>query len=254
MCHKEHNVSVVACVEGCQRPLRCEGIEGGRWSRPLKLWLTAPCYNYTLSSEHIHSWVITCYALFPSSPSCANLSYVLHWHVFPDLVLVRIQLVLENQTKHDTALHHLAWWCHDIINTLLKLCPTFFPTCLVSHEHVGVCLCMCKSVTFFRGWVVTGHVFKTPPLHIVKLNQTMQHRSWVWMGGCVPEHSTLSASISRSTLADRAFMVEVLPSGWLVPLALGVKVALVFQRNVVASHHPLLQTIATPVRSFMILP
>lgn len=81
---------------------------------------------------------------FPSAHTCANLRYILRWHVFPKLVLLLIRLVLENQTKHDTALHYLAWWCHDVMNTtltLLTLCPHLPSMCqsLVSHKQVCVC-------------------------------------------------------------------------------------------------------------------
>lgn len=101
---------------------------------------------------------------FLSSQLCANLSYILHWHVLPKLVLLLIRLPLENQTKHDTALHHLAWWCHDVINILLTLRPHLPPgMCQRLVTQWQVYVCVCKSVTFFGGWVVTGHVFKTPP-------------------------------------------------------------------------------------------
>lgn len=67
------------------------------------------------------SWTHSLFCVpFLSSLLCASLSSILHWHVLPELVLLLIRLALENQTEHDTALHHLAWWCHDVINTLLE--------------------------------------------------------------------------------------------------------------------------------------
>lgn len=47
--------------------------------------------------------------------------------------------------------------------------------------------------------------------------------------GCVCEQATLSGSTARSTLADRALMEGVSPSGWLVPLASGVSANATFQ-------------------------
>ena len=134
------------------------------------------CWNYDwqhlLITTHlsVQTWLSPRHRLGYSF-TIANMSYMLDWHVFPDLV--PIQPELENQTKHDSALHHRAWWCHDILNTLLQLSPTSPPIHLLGH--VRVCLCMRKSVAFFWGWEVTGHVFKTAPIYIVKLNQTMQH-------------------------------------------------------------------------------
>lgn len=207
MCHEEHSVSVVVCVwGGGQGSLRCEGREGGTgrgsWNRDWRHLVIIPHLRSNLDFFRTHSPPgLLFYVLFLSSPSCANLSYILHWHVFPGLVLLLIPLVLENQTKHDTALHHLAWWCHDIINTPAKTAPPSSRHVSGIGEPMGRCVCECKSVTFFGGWVVTGHVFKTP-LRVVKLNQTVQHRSWVWMGG-----------LCLGTVHSLSFHNQVHPSG-----------------------------------------
>lgn len=138
--------------------LNCEGREG-HWLRELRLWLTAPCYNYKLTfnarflPNTFTPWVIISCFFFPlSSHLCANLLHILRWHVFPKLVLLLIRLVLENQTKHDTA---LAWWCHDVMNTtltLLTLCPHLPSMCqsLVSHKQVCVCVHVQISDIFWR--------------------------------------------------------------------------------------------------------
>lgn len=118
------------------------GVGRGSWNcdwRHLVI-ITHLCSNLDFFRTHSPPGLLF-YVLFLSSPLCAKLSYIRHWHVFPELVLLLIRLVLENQTKHDTALHHLAWWCHDIINTLLQLRPHLPPsTCqgLVSHGQVCV--------------------------------------------------------------------------------------------------------------------
>lgn len=77
-------------------------------------------------------------------PPCTNQS--LSWRVFPALAFVLLQLVLENQTKHDTALHHPLWWCH-IINTPLGPHPAFS-----SHEATFVCVCASQCVYRAEEW------------------------------------------------------------------------------------------------------
>lgn len=76
--------------------------------------------------------------------------------VFPKLVLLLIQLALENQTKHDTALHYLAWWCHYVMNitlTLWTLWPHLPSICqrLVRCKQVCLCepACVCANLWHF---------------------------------------------------------------------------------------------------------
>lgn len=114
---KKHNVSVVACVEGCQQSLGCEGREGvlGR-ERCNCEWQHLVIITHFLPNTFTPELLL--YVLFP-----LYLHLIRPWHVFTDLVLVLIQLALENQTRHDIALHHLAWWCHNSINTLVRTVP-----------------------------------------------------------------------------------------------------------------------------------
>lgn len=208
-CVTRSTVLVLWCVQG-----------GGQGS----LWLTAPCYNYalTLKPEFLPNTFTPRVIILCSFPL---LTVVAHSQLDPPLTCFPSAGVIANTVsagKPNRAWHstpspgQMRSWCHKYPAAGTTSPPFSRHVSGTGEPWAGVC------VTFFGGWVVTGHVFKTP-LHVVKLNQTMQHRSWMWMGGCVSEQATLWASMTRSTLADRAFMVEVSPSGWLVPLASGVR-------------------------------
>lgn len=70
------------------------------------------------------------------------------------------------------------------------------------------------------------------------------------MGGCVSEQSTLSASTTRSTQADQAFMAGVSP-GWLVPLASGVSKDLVFVYPILAYYSNIRRSCITAAKGIL---
>lgn len=81
------------------------------------------------------------------------------------------------------------------------------------HKPRGrVCVCVCVPISVaYRAEEWQGMFARHPLLFIVKLNQTTQHRSCVWMGGCVPL-TVCSFSFHKQVHpeGDGALMVKVL--------------------------------------------
>lgn len=164
----------------------------GHWWREGP-WLTAPSYNYTFcpapdffqpqSLLGCYFGLLFYFSLFFSHrkrrPTLRPPVTCLHRAA---VIVNTVSAGKPNRAWHSTPSPDLMMsWCHK--------CPQWphLPTSRYG-EWCGVAEVgrWAKRQQFLGGWVVTGHVFKTPPLlDVVKVNQTIQHHSWLWKAGFV---------------------------------------------------------------------